>query len=106
MRRAVPLLGVLALAGCGGGKSVAPLPEKVVGTVPTSAPTTTQAATTTAGGGGGGTSGKALFASKGCNACHTYKPAGPTAVGKIGPDLDKLAQYAKQANQPLDKFTR
>ena len=25
-------------------------------------------------------------------------------AAKIGPDLDKLSQYAKQAKQPLDKF--
>ncbi len=36
--------------------------------------------------------------------CHTYKPAGPGANGKIGPDLDKLPQYAKTANQPLAQF--
>ena len=43
--------------------------------------------------------GKAVFSSQGCGACHTYTPAGPEAVGKIGPDLDKLAQYAQKANQ-------
>src|SRR5919109_306688 len=86
----------------------------VIGSVPTqSAPATTS--TTTSGGGGGGTqtttssgggggaaNGKALFASSGCVSCHTYKPAGSNS--KIGPDLDKLAQYAKQAKQPLEQF--
>jgi len=41
--------------------------------------------------------GKKLFASEGCTGCHTYGPAGSNAT--IGPDLDKLPQYAKQANQ-------
>ena len=36
--------------------------------------------------------------------CHTYQPAG--ATGKIGPDLDKLPQYAEQAKKPLDDFVR
>ena len=35
--------------------------------------------------------------------CHTYKPAGSNA--QIGPDLDKLSQYAKQAKQPVEQFT-
>jgi cytochrome c oxidase subunit 2 len=51
---------------------------------------------------GGSAGGKALFVGNGCNTCHTFKPAG--ANGKVGPDLDNLAQYAKTANQPLDKF--
>jgi len=57
--------------------------------------------------GAGGTaapSGKALFVSNGCNGCHTFKPAG--AKGTVGPDLDKLADFARQAGQPLDKFIR
>lgn len=116
----------LALAGCGGERTVSPRPEKVVGSVPTqSAPATTS--TTSAGGGGGGgggtqtttngagggaggggsggggANGKALFASNGCVSCHTYKPAGSKA--SVGPDLDKLATYAKQAKKPLAAFT-
>jgi len=77
-------LAVLVLAGCGSEGVVRPLPNRVVGTVKLAAP------------------GKALFTSNGCNACHTYKPAG--ATGTIGPDLDKLPQYAKKAKQPLAKF--
>jgi mono/diheme cytochrome c family protein len=56
------------------------------------------AATTTApsgGGGGGGTqtkgdpaAGKAVFASAGCESCHTLKAAGST--GTVGPNLDEL----------------
>jgi cytochrome c551/c552 len=100
---------VLVLAGCGSQGTVAPKPETVIGSVPKQ--TSTQATTstpagggTTTTGGGGGANGKALFASSGCVSCHTYKPAGSNA--KIGPDLDKLSQYAKQAKQPLEQFTR
>jgi cytochrome c oxidase subunit 2 len=55
-------------------------------------------------GGGGGPSGKALFVSNGCNGCHTFKPAG--ANGKVGPDLDKLAEEARRAGKPLEEFIR
>ena len=96
---------VLALAGCGGEKTVSPKPQTVVGSVPTqSAPATTSttSTTSTSGGNGGGANGKALFANNGCVSCHTYKPAGSKAT--VGPDLDKLATYAKQAKQPLAAF--
>jgi cytochrome c oxidase subunit 2 len=53
-------------------------------------------------GGSGGAAGKSVFAANGCSSCHTFKPAG--ATGKIGPDLDNLAQYAKKAGQPLKAF--
>src|SRR5436190_4928243 len=114
MRRASALavLTVLVLAGCGGAKVVSPEPVTVVGSVPTkTAPATTATTAGPTGGTGnqtsgsgsaGNQSGKALFASNGCNNCHTYKPAGSS--GTIGPDLDKLPQYAKTAGKPLDKF--
>lgn len=51
-----------------------------------------------------GTAGAAIFKNNGCAACHTFTAAG--ATGKVGPDLDKLAAYAKQAGQPLDAFVR
>ena len=90
MRRAASIAAaasaVLVLGGCGGGKTVSPVAETVVGTLQQEAP------------------GKAIFTKNGCNGCHTYKPAG--ASGNVGPDLDKLAQYAQQAKQPLEKFTR
>jgi mono/diheme cytochrome c family protein len=41
--------------------------------------------------------GKAVFKSQGCASCHTLKAAGATAT--VGPDLDKLKQYAAQANR-------
>jgi mono/diheme cytochrome c family protein len=46
---------------------------------------------------GDAAAGKALFASQGCSACHTFEPAGSTA--KVGPDLDDLAANAKTANR-------
>jgi mono/diheme cytochrome c family protein len=79
-------LAVLALAGCGSKGVVKALPETVVGTVKAAAP------------------GKAIFVAQGCGSCHMYKPAGPDAQGSIGPDLDKLAVYAKTAKQPLPTF--
>ncbi len=77
---------VLAAAGCGSQGTVQPTAQTVVGAVPKAV-----------------VSGKAVFAANGCAACHTFTPAG--AKGVIGPDLDKLVKYAKQANQPLKQFT-
>ncbi len=49
--------------------------------------------------------GKKLFSSKGCNACHTFAPAG--SHGTVGPNLDKLAADALKANRgTLDQYTR
>ena len=95
MRRLAPLLGVtLLLAGCGGGQTVSPTAAEVEGPLPT---TTAQAA-------GDAQAGAALFKSQGCEGCHRFKPAGSTAT--VGPDLDKLAQFAQQANQgSLEEFT-
>jgi len=91
MRRGVltaafAVLAMLAVAGCGAEGVVSPKPLTVIGTVKAEAP------------------GKAIFNNQGCGACHTYAPAGPDAQGKIGPDLDKLADYAKRAKQPLATF--
>jgi cytochrome c551/c552 len=77
---------VLVAAGCGSRGVVSPAPSTVVGTVAQESP------------------GKPVFINQGCGGCHTYAPAGPDAAGKIGPDLNKLAQFAKQAKQPLAKF--
>jgi cytochrome c551/c552 len=119
LRPVILVTAALTLAGCGGERTVSPRPQKVVGSVPTqTAPATTSTTTTGGGGGGGGgtqttttgggggggaADGKALFASNGCASCHTYKPAGSKAT--VGPDLDKLAAYAKQAKKPLAAFT-
>ena len=60
------------------------------------------------GGGGpspsGGNAGANVFQAQGCGTCHTFAPAG--SKGKIGPDLDKLSQYAQRAGKPLDQFVR
>jgi len=96
MRRLAPFL-VLAFvfAGCGSEGTVSPTAETVVGTVAT---TTTQAAK------GDAKAGATLFISQGCGGCHTFKPAGTN--GTVGPDLDKLAEYAKTADQgSLEEFT-
>ena len=47
-------------------------------------------------------SGAAVFKNNPCGSCHTLTAAG--ATGKIGPDLDKLPQYAQEAGQPLEQF--
>ena len=100
MRRLAPFLALaFVLAGCGGAKTVSPTAETVVGSTPTTATTgTTQAVK------GDAKAGAALFSSQGCNGCHTFQPAGSNAT--IGPDLDKLPEYAKNANQgSLADFT-
>jgi len=43
--------------------------------------------------------GKAVFRAQPCGSCHTFTPAGPTAKGTIGPDLDHLAADAQAANR-------
>jgi mono/diheme cytochrome c family protein len=98
MRRLATLLGVsLLLAGCGGGETVSPTAQEIVGSVPT--------ATTAAAPAGNAQAGSKLFTSQGCAGCHTFRPAGSTKT--TGPDLDKLADYAKKANQgSLADFTR
>jgi mono/diheme cytochrome c family protein len=96
MRRLAPFL-VLAfvLAGCGATETVSPTAETVVGTV---AAEKQQAA-------GDAKAGEALFKSQGCGGCHTFKAAGTN--GTVGPDLDKLAGFAKTANQgSLPEFTQ
>lgn len=96
MRRALLLIPVaLLLAGCGGGKVVSPTASTVVGTV---------AQSTTAAVKGDAAAGAGLFKAQGCGGCHKFTPAGTN--GAVGPDLDKLAQYAKTANQgSLADFT-
>jgi cytochrome c551/c552 len=53
---------------------------------PTTGAATTAATTSSGSAGGDVAAGKSVFASAGCSACHTFKPAGST--GTIGPDLD------------------
>ena len=47
-------------------------------------------------------SGSAIFKNNPCGSCHTLTAAGATA--KVGPDLDKLPQYAQTAGKPLEDF--
>ena len=54
------------------------------------------------GSGSPSVSGAAIFKNIPCGSCHTLTAAG--ATGKVGPDLDKLAQYAQAAGKPLDAF--
>jgi mono/diheme cytochrome c family protein len=95
MRRLALFLALaFVLAGCGGKEIVSPTAETVIGTV---AAEKQQAA-------GDAKAGAALFKAQGCGGCHTFKPAGTN--GTVGPDLDKLAAYAKTANQgSLAQFT-
>lgn len=95
MRRVAPfLLVAFVLAGCGGKQIVSPTAETVVGTV---AAEKQQAA-------GDAKAGATLFTAQGCGGCHVFKPA--NSQGNVGPDLDKLAQYAKTADQgSLEEFT-
>ena len=93
MRRLLPLVLFLVLAaGCSvnkpGEKVVAPVPSKVVGTVPT----VQQASVPAQYKNGDPVAGKAVFATAGCKGCHTLKDAG--ATGTVGPNLD-------QAKPPL-----
>lgn len=86
----------LLLVGCSssvpGGRVTTPTPVTVVGKVPKPTAVT-----------GNPAAGKALFVAN-CGGCHTFTPAGTN--GKVGPDLDHLAAYAKAANQELLDFTK
>jgi cytochrome c oxidase subunit II len=73
-------------------KSAAPPPASSSSTTGTS--TTTSPSSSSAG--------LTAFNAKQCASCHTLSAAG--ATGTIGPDLDKLVSYAKQAKQPLAAF--
>jgi mono/diheme cytochrome c family protein len=94
MRR-LALLAVLVVAatGCGTADVITPTPNEVVGKAPTP-PAAVK---------GDPAAGKAVFASNGCGGCHTFTPA--AATGKVGPDLDNLAEYAQKAGQPIEEFT-
>ena len=93
-RRALILVACgLVLAGCSGAKTVSPTPQTVEGTLPTTPQVKSDPA-----------AGKKLFTAQGCNACHTFTPAGSKAT--IGPDLDNLAADAQKAGQPLADYTQ
>jgi cytochrome c oxidase subunit II len=101
MRLAVAVLAgasALLVAGCGSEGVVRPTANGVSGTLPRQTTTATLAK-------GDPAAGKKLFTSQGCTGCHTYGPAG--SHGTIGPDLDKLPEYAKKANQgSLEQFVQ
>ena len=90
--RLVTVLGVLALVAtaCGPSSSSSPASPGKPASGPPPDPTAVA-------------DGQALIAQKGCGGCHTFTPAGSSAM--IGPDLDKLADYATKAKQPLAQFT-
>jgi mono/diheme cytochrome c family protein len=88
----LPLL--LATAGCNtskpGEKTVAPLPTKVVGTVPKAQTVTVPAQYKN----GDPVAGKTIFKTGPCAGCHTLADAG--THGTVGPNLD-------QAKPPLSR---
>ena len=87
-------LATLALiaSGCDtskpGEKTVSPLPNQVIGTVPRAQPVVVPAKYKN----GDPTAGKQVFETAGCVGCHTLKAA--NAHGTVGPNLD-------QAKPPL-----
>ena len=84
----------LLLAACGSVGTVYPTANGVEGTLPKEETTPTLVK-------GDPAAGKKLFTSLGCSGCHTYKPAGSNAT--VGPDLDKLPEYAQKANQGTEQ---
>jgi cytochrome c oxidase subunit 2 len=76
-------------------KTAAPAPS-------TSTPSTTTSTGTTSTTPSSSAAGLSVFNANGCSSCHTLSAAG--ATGKVGPDLDNLVAYAKQAKQPLEAF--
>jgi cytochrome c oxidase subunit II len=75
--------------------------EKAVAPPPSST-TSTSTSTTSTTASPSSAAGLAAFNSYGCSGCHTLTAA--KATGTVGPDLDKLVSFAKQAKQPLEPF--
>ena len=73
--------------------------EKSAAPAPPSTTTSTSASTTPIS---PSAAGLMVFNQNGCSTCHTLSAA--NATGTVGPDLDKLVSYAKQAKQPLESF--
>jgi mono/diheme cytochrome c family protein len=91
MRRSLAVAGILAglaflAAGCGDATVVSPTAQGVEGTLPQET-TPTETVDT---GKGDAAAGKEVFASSGCNGCHTFAAANSNAT--IGPDLDTALQ--------------
>ena len=82
-------------AGCGSQGTASPVPQTVEGTLPQeTTPTVAK---------GNAALGKPVYVANGCGGCHAFKAAGSN--GTVGPDLDKLADYASKAGEPLEQFT-
>ena len=96
------LAAVGATTGATTTSAAPPPPQPTTTEATTTAPATTSATTT--GGGASAAAGKQVFDANGCASCHTLKAAG--ATGKVGPDLDNLPAYAKQAGKPLPDFVK
>jgi mono/diheme cytochrome c family protein len=98
---AVTVLLTAAMLGAVIALATEPKEEHAAAGEGTTTEATTTAATTTSAAPpatkGDAAAGKSLFTAQGCNACHTFKPAGATA--KVGPDLDKVAADAQKANR-------
>jgi cytochrome c oxidase subunit II len=74
-------------------KSAAPPPAPSTSTTSTATPSSSSSAAA---------AGLSVFKANNCASCHTLSAA--QATGTIGPDLDKLVTYARQAKQPLAAF--
>ena len=74
-------------------KSAGPAPPSTTQTTTTSSSTTPISPSA---------AGLKVFNQNGCSSCHTLSAA--NATGTVGPDLDKLASYARQAKQSLTPF--
>ncbi|HEY3576441.1 MAG TPA: cytochrome c oxidase subunit II [Gaiellaceae bacterium] len=82
-------------------KSAAPAPSASTSSTTTSSTGTTSTSTSTTPS-SPSAAGLSIFNNSGCATCHTLSAA--SATGTVGPDLDKLVSYAKQAKQPLTPF--
>ena len=69
---------------------------------PPPASTSTTATSTSPSSSSAAAQGQSVFRANQCASCHTLSAA--QATGTIGPDLDKLVAYARQAKQPLAAF--
>ncbi len=78
------------------------LKQQEKGAAPPASSTTSSSTTSTSTTASSSAAGLSAFNSYGCSGCHTLTAA--KATGTVGPNLDKLVAYAKQANQPLESF--
>jgi cytochrome c oxidase subunit 2 len=79
-------------------KSAAPTPSATTSTTTTSTSSTTSTTSTAPS----SAASLSIFNQNQCSSCHTLSAAAATAT--IGPDLDNLVSYARQAGQPLAAF--